>query len=231
MSLKLVSFKLCPFVQRVAIVLLWKQIEFEIEYIELSNPPAWFRELSPFNKVPLLVAGEDVIFESTAINEYLDETRGEPLHPTDPVARAINRSWIEFSDGPMWGAFQLSVDETEQAFNRTRDGLLEKLDQMEEAVSQPFFNGSNFSLVDASYAPLMQRLSYINALRPGVVDPQRHPRLTRWTDNLLSFDAVRQSTVSDIRDLYLHQLAKRKGYISRYLPEHITVHDGERQIY
>ena len=127
--------------------------------------------------------------------------------------------------------FTLSVDETELAFTTTRGDLLEKFDQMEEVVGEPFFNGSDFSLVDASYAPLLQRLQFINELRPGVVDPHRHPRLTRWTENLLSLDAVRDSTVSDIKDLYLRQLAKRKGYVSRFLPDSIEVPDGTRRIY
>ncbi|GAM55018.1 glutathione S-transferase [Vibrio ishigakensis] len=36
---KLISFKNCPFVQRVMGSLIAKNIEFEIEYIELSNKP------------------------------------------------------------------------------------------------------------------------------------------------------------------------------------------------
>jgi len=72
MTLKLVSFKACPFVQRVAITLENKGIEYDIEYIDLANPPEWFIAISPLKKVPLLIVDGAVIFESAVINEYID---------------------------------------------------------------------------------------------------------------------------------------------------------------
>ena len=51
MTLKLVSFKACPFVQRVAITLQYKGIDYDIEYIDLGNPPEWFLAISPLKKV------------------------------------------------------------------------------------------------------------------------------------------------------------------------------------
>jgi len=68
---KLVSFKACPFVQRVAITLQYKDIDYDIEYIDLGNPPEWFLAISPLKKVPLLIVGDMVIFESAVINESL----------------------------------------------------------------------------------------------------------------------------------------------------------------
>ena len=50
MRLKLVSFKACPFVQRVAITLQYKGIDYDIEYIDLANPPEWFIAISPLKK-------------------------------------------------------------------------------------------------------------------------------------------------------------------------------------
>ncbi|MEE9481097.1 MAG: glutathione S-transferase N-terminal domain-containing protein, partial [Kiloniellales bacterium] len=51
---QLISFKLCPFVQRSVITLLHKGIDFETTFIELSDPPPWFAALSPLGKVPVL---------------------------------------------------------------------------------------------------------------------------------------------------------------------------------
>ena len=50
MTLKLVSFKACPFVQRVAITLQYKGIDYDIEYIDLADPPEWFLAISPLKK-------------------------------------------------------------------------------------------------------------------------------------------------------------------------------------
>ena len=73
MTLKLVSFEACPFVQRVAITLQYKGIDYDIEYVDLGSPPDWFLAISPLKKVPLLIVDGTVIFESAVINEYIDE--------------------------------------------------------------------------------------------------------------------------------------------------------------
>ncbi len=93
----LVSFKTCPWVQRAAIVLREKNVPFEFRHIEPDNRPDWFLAISPHKKVPVLRVDDTVsLFESNAINEYLDETIAPRLHPEDPVARAINRAWTDY---------------------------------------------------------------------------------------------------------------------------------------
>ena len=78
----LVSFKTCPWVQRAAIVLREKNIEFEFRHIDRDNRPDWFLAISPHKKVPVLRIDDKVsLFESNAINEYLDETIAPRLHP------------------------------------------------------------------------------------------------------------------------------------------------------
>ena len=91
----LVSFKTCPWVQRAAIVLREKKIDFEFRHIERDNRPDWFLAISPHKKVPVLRLDDSVsLFESNAINEYLDETLAPRLHPEDAVQRAVNLSLI-----------------------------------------------------------------------------------------------------------------------------------------
>ncbi|MGD8643594.1 MAG: glutathione S-transferase N-terminal domain-containing protein, partial [Chromatiales bacterium] len=54
MKLELISFKICPFVQRSVITLRHKGLPYEVTYIELDDPPPWFLEISPFGRVPAL---------------------------------------------------------------------------------------------------------------------------------------------------------------------------------
>ena len=53
-DLELISFKLCPFVQRTVITLEKKNAPYRIRYVDLADPPDWFLQLSPSKKVPLL---------------------------------------------------------------------------------------------------------------------------------------------------------------------------------
>ncbi len=92
--IKIVSFTICPFVQRVTALLEAKQIPYDIEFISLSDKPKWFLDLSPTGQVPMLVTDEGIaLFESDAIIEYIDEISA-PLEPDlTPEHRAINRAW------------------------------------------------------------------------------------------------------------------------------------------
>src|SRR4030088_2812449 len=93
--LKLISHKLCPYVQRAVIALTEKGVGFERIDIDLANKPDWFLKISPLGKTPVLRVGDTAIFESAVILEYLEETQPKPLHPGDPLKRAEHRAWIE----------------------------------------------------------------------------------------------------------------------------------------
>jgi glutathione S-transferase len=77
--LKLISHKLCPYVQRAVIALTEKRVSFERIDIDLANKPDWFLKVSPLGKTPVLVVGDHAIFESAVILEYLEETQAHPL--------------------------------------------------------------------------------------------------------------------------------------------------------
>src|SRR5215469_13519054 len=78
----LVSFKTCPWVQRAAIVLREKNIDFEFRHIDRDNRPDWFLAISPHKKGPVLRLDDKIsLFESSAMSEFLDETTQPQLHP------------------------------------------------------------------------------------------------------------------------------------------------------
>jgi len=220
MTPKLVSFKVCPFVQRVAITLQYKGIDYDIEYIDLGSPPEWFLAISPLKKVPLLIVDSTVIFESAVINEYIDEAYQPMLHPEDLLLKAINRSWIEFSNNISLYTFELTIKERKNDFENILEELLKGFDLVEDYLSaKPFFNGEQFSLVDSSYAPIFQRLEFLAQIYKPIISSKRHPKLVKWKDSLLSLNAVKCSTVEEIQNLYYQLLWTRQGYISQFLSE------------
>ncbi len=215
---KLVSFKLCPFVQKAVIVLKQKQIDYDIEYIDLAAPPDWFLKISPLGKVPVLIMDKDVIFESMVIIEFFEEAFSNKLHPADLIQRAKNRSWIEFSNPCLVASFNLTIAEDKQSFEETMQDLNSRFDQLEAVLeNEPYFNGEKFSLVDASYAPLFHRLHCMDELTPGIFLPDRHAKINRWKDRLLQEKSVIDSTVSNFTGLYRELLWTRHGYISTFL--------------
>jgi len=165
-NLKLVSFDICPYVERSRIVLLEKGVPHDVEFIDLASKPAWFLELSPMGRVPVLLVDGRPVFESMVINELVNELFPDPpLFPQDPVARAEGRGWIVFANDvvmPGTYAAMLAIaggatgDALAKPLGTLRDAL-GKLERRLAEVGGPFFLGRDFSLVDASYAPFFRR--------------------------------------------------------------------------
>lgn len=218
-DLELVSFKLCPFVQRTVITLEKKNAPYRIRYVDLADPPDWFLQLSPSKKVPLLrIDGSQVLFESSVINEFVDEVTPGRLHPDDPLKRAFNRSWIEYGSNCLTDTLHMTTVESAAEFAEVIEIHNDKLTRVESALGKgPFFNGGEFSLVDAAYAPMFMRLELLSRYAP-VLHEQQLPKLMRWSNTLLKLPAVTNSVVADFPQLYEALIRRRRGYISTLLP-------------
>jgi glutathione S-transferase len=155
-ELKLISHKLCPYVQRAVISLTEKGVPFERIDVDLANKPDWFKAVSPLGKTPVLLVGDNAIFESAVILEYLEETQASPLHPTDPLARAEHRAWIEFGSAILNDIWALYTAPDAKAFATKQAALREKFVRVEARLIGPWFDGERFSLVDAVYGPVFR---------------------------------------------------------------------------
>ena len=149
-ALKLISHKLCPYVQRAVIALTEKGVPFERIDIDLANKPDWFLKISPLGKVPVLLVetadGEVALFESNVICEYIEETQGgAKLHPQDPLQRAQHRAWMEFGStilSELWG---LETTGDPAVFETKRKAVAAKFAQVEKTLGAgPFFAGDGF---------------------------------------------------------------------------------------
>ena len=131
----LVSFKTCPWVQRSAIILREKNTPFELRHIEPDNRPDWFLAISPHKKVPVLTVDDTIsLFESNAINEYLDETIEPRLHPADPVARARNRAWTDYVPTFSSSVTGCAYAATEDAYKAAIAKIPEAFGRLEKAL-------------------------------------------------------------------------------------------------
>ena len=218
MDLELISFKLCPFVQSSVITLLHQDIEHKITFIDINDPPQWFDELSPTGQVPILrVDNDKVLFESAVINEYLNDIGECGMMPDDPMQRALHRAWIQFCGSILDDIFNLIGAKDEEAVADLEYDVLEKLDKLEAVKSDTAcFDGDELNLIDTSYAGLFMRL---DLLKPGrdILDSSRYPKLTAWSQHLLSLECVKDSVVPELPKMYIGMVKMREGYISQSL--------------
>lgn len=222
----LCSFKTCPWVQRAAIVLRAKQVPYDITYIDRDNRPAWFLAISPHSKVPVLqIDGRDALFESNAIAEYLEETAAPRLHPEDPIARARNRAWTDYVTTFASQISDTAYSDSGEEFARKAAKIAGPFGKLDEALAKrgnsgPYFNGPKFSLVDAAYAPFLQRYTFMDRLKPlGIIE--KFPRLAAWRDALLAAQAVKSSTVPDIEAVWRENLILRKRWLGQFVPKSV----------
>ena len=219
----LVSFKTCPWVQRSAIVLREKNTPFEFRHIEPDNRPDWFLAISPHKKVPVLRIDDKVsLFESSAINEYLDETITPRLHPDDPVARAINRAWTDYVPTFSEMVTGQAYADDEAAYKAAIAKIPVAFERLERALAAqgagPLFNGAKYSLVDAAYAPFLQRYVFLDRIRPlGVIE--KFPRLKAWTDVLMRRTSTHSFPEAEFEALYRLNVKRRKKYLSQFIAD------------
>ncbi len=219
----LVSFKTCPWVQRAAIVLREKNVEFEFRHIDRDNRPDWFRAISPHNKVPVLsIDGKVSLFESNAIAEYLDETIAPRLHPDDPVLRAINRAWTDylptFSEMVTGSAYAESEAEHKEDVAKIPLAFARLEGALEKQNAGPFFNGVTYSLVDAAYAPFLQRYFFLDRIKPlGVIG--HYPRVKAWADVLLKRPSTHSFPEAELEPLYRQNVKRRKSWLSQFVAD------------
>jgi glutathione S-transferase len=217
----LVSFKTCPWVQRAAIVLREKKVEFEFRHIDPDNRPDWFLAISPHKKVPVLRIDDRVsLFESNAIAEYLDETIVPRLHPADPVQRAMNRAWTDYVPSFAEAVTATAYADTEADYEKAAARIPMPFERLEKALETsggfPFFNGADYSLVDAAYAPFLQRYVFLDRVkRLGHIE--KFPRLKAWGEALLRRPSTHSFPPAEFEAMYRENLKRRKKWLAQFV--------------
>ncbi len=216
-NLELVSYHLCPYVQRAVITLLEKDIPHRRTYIDLSNKPGWFRQISPLGKVPLLKVGDEVLFESAVICEYLDEVTPGSLHPTDPLTKAKHRAWIEFGSTILNTIAGFYSAATEATFEQKRLDLIDKFTWIERHwQGESYFAGNDFTLVDAVYGPIFRYFDVFDTIADfKVFADTTHVR--NWRQALQARPSIQQAVSEDYPQQLLTFLKQRNAYLSELI--------------
>ena len=199
-----------------------KNIGYDIEYIDRDHRPDWFISISPHSKVPVLIVNnETALFDSNAIAEYLDDVTELRLHPDDPLDRAYKRAWNDYV--PSFSAINHLNNAEDEADLGLRcalaDGYFSKLEGalMKRGERRPYFNGKNFSLTDASYAPALMRFTFFDNLHPfGLIE--KYPAVRGWRDSLMERPSVIVAVVPNFEEHWHDVLQSKGGWASKFLP-------------
>ena len=160
-----------------------KGINIDIINVEPGALPEDLLDLNPYHSVPTLVDRDLVLYDSRVIIEYLDERFPHPpLMPVDPVTRAQFRLALYRIERIGTASHNRSNKRPIASRGvRLRKILRDQILASSEAFkAKPFFLSDEFSLVDATIAPVLWRLQAygIDLATAGAVDfPLRQPHL------------------------------------------------------
>lgn len=218
MKLELISFNVCPYVQRSVITLNHKQCEYDITFIDLNDPPDWFHEISPLGKVPVLkIDNKEILFESAVINEFIDDITPGTLKPSDPLVLAKNRAWIEYGGTCLADLYMIADHDDEHNMRKQMSECTHRLQRIEDILgNSTYFNGEELALIDAAYAPLLIRLDFMNE-KLNLLNWDVFPKLKKWRENLLDLDAVQKSIIDNFDLHYTNKIKGQNGYLASVL--------------
>ncbi|WP_286262893.1 glutathione S-transferase family protein [Thalassotalea atypica] len=212
--IKIVSFTICPFVQRVTALLAAKQVPFEVEYISLKDKPQWFLDISPTGQVPLLITENDtVLFESDAIVEYIDEVSSQLEPERSAEQKAIDRAWS-------YQAAKHYLVQCSAMTSADQDTLAIRTEKLAKAFAKaeqqltrgPYWKGETLSNVDIAWLPLLHRAAIIE--QHTCYDfLAKFPRVKAWQTALMKTDLITASVSVDFEEKFTQFYLSDKTYL------------------
>ena len=173
----------CPFSQRCRIVLYEKGMDFQITDVDLFNKPEDLAVMNPYNRVPVLVERDLVLYESNIINEYIDDRFPHPqLMPADPVMRARARLFLFQFEVELFSQIEALEHGNAKAQDKARAHVSDRLVQMAPVFTkQKHMLGDEFSMLDVAISPLLWRLDYY-----GIALPKSAAPIMKYAERLFS---------------------------------------------
>jgi len=187
----------CIHSHRVRLVLSEKGIKAEIESCDPNNKPEDLVQVNPNNSLPTLIDRDLVLYDARVVIEYLDERYPHPpFMPIDPVSRARTRLALFRIDAD-WYSFIPALDAGGAAAETARHQLAESLTASSDVFDVlPYFLSEEFSMLDATLAPLLWRLNHY-----GIVLPKEAAPVTEYCKRIFERAGFQSSLTELEREL------------------------------
>ncbi|BFZ12828.1 hypothetical protein BsWGS_15867 [Bradybaena similaris] len=197
--MRLYSMHYCPYAQRVRLVLAHKNIPHETINVNLKDKPDWFLQKNPQGTVPVLELDDKVIYESTAVAEWLDDVYpNNRLQPTDPYRRAQDRILLEYS-GKLGTSFITLLLKPEEIEKVAQD-LEKHFKYFEEALAKregPYFGDKSPAMIDFYIWPMFERFQTFGTRHKKIyIDKSNYPKLAVWLGAMATVPAVKKTSAS-----------------------------------
>ena len=185
---------------RTRIVLNEKDIVHEVNLVDPKKLPEDLVDLNPYGSLPTLVDRDLVLYNSRVIMEYLEERFPHPpLMPVGPVQRSQMRLALFQVEHDWYPLVAIIESKGEKAVTKAKKDLTESIASVAEIFNaMPYFLSEDFTLVDASVAPILWRLRHY-----GIELPKEAKSINTYADRLFERDGFKLSLTESERELRL----------------------------
>jgi glutathione S-transferase len=206
--MKLYDRHTSPNCQRTRVVLYEKNLPYEtipVDLVKKEQKRPEFLRMNPYGKVPVLVDGDTILYESCIINEYLEERYpNPPLLPKDPGRRAKIRIGIDYGVNETYRSYEklrnemLKIESERDAavIMQARAELKALLQRFEDEIGDKPYLAGDFSLLDVAVIPRFLRLAVWGALAADL------PRLEGWLERMKTRSSVQKIIASGMPEVH-----------------------------
>ena len=214
--MKVVSFTICPFVQRVTALLEAKKIKYDTEFINLKEKPQWFLEISPNGQVSVLITdGGEALFESDAIIEYLEEAYPALQPGISLEEKAKNRAWSYLATKNYLVQCSAQRSPDEAVLRERSQKLGTAFDTMERQLGDTrYFGGETVGVVDIAWLTLLHRADIIER-KSGYDFVGNRPRLKKWQKQLLATGLAERSLPPEFEEAFSEFYLSDQSFLGR----------------
>jgi glutathione S-transferase len=198
--LRVYSCPICPFAQRVRLIVAAKNIPHEEVNIHLKQKPEWFlSQINPHGLVPVIDHNGHLIRESRIAFDYVDAAfEGPSLWPADPYKRALDQLLVEdFGSKFIPNYYKYYRDTADESTAKIIRDFLKRLNDLVKSRPGGFVaEGTSPGAVDYLIWPWVERLAALKLLSTEFAEQTKEedfPEFFGWVERMKGVEAVRKS--------------------------------------
>jgi glutathione S-transferase len=218
MSLIMHHIPVCPFSQRVEIVLALKgvtdAVSFRVVDITMPRDPALLVLSNGTTALPILETEKGVLKESLVIMRYIDERFGPPIARADVYERAVEQMMIALEGEFVGAGYRLVMNQNRDQRAALTETLLAQYRKLDDFLRWKGGDGpflfDRFGLAEAVFTPIFMRFHFLDYYEEFALPASGFERVAAWREACMAHPAAQQVTREEIVKLY-YDYAKGAG--------------------
>jgi glutathione S-transferase len=208
----------CPFSQRLAILLALKDsheaVEFRVVDITKPRDPELLKLTRGTTALPVMQTDRGAVKESLVILRYLDETIGPPIARADSYEHAVEGMLIALADGFTTAGYRLLMSQDAGRRAVLRADLVMQFGKLHDFLvwqsPEGTFLFDRFGLAECVFTSMFVRFQLLDYYEDFDLPQDKFARLRRWRDACLAHPAAQQVSREEVVKVY-YDYAKGKG--------------------